>query len=449
MNALGRLQEPDRTTLSFSPHGLGAPQDPDEALQYIEAILEQCRLVPDVPAKVRADHERLCDQYRLGILHYPLYSSVATGALLLWEPALRSRFMEWCGGQVVLRAGRQGEAEYPVAVYSDGGDAIKAAKRSKPSDARGPVELRVGDRWIEFSPMLTGLLRWARAAGFLRGQHARLQEQMIATMRNEVAHGGIGTVMPPDAARELRELTEMTNQLWGEPTPGGVLYPAPVNREVLAFCWNATRTRRSTMPADALRSPSPPDELADTVVLLRGAVGLPRWHSDSGVDPWWAEFDAACETTMFPADFLWGPGTRPDAVAWLTEHAPTGDTAEYIDRLFLVPVIDGEVRAPMRPEIAVGLPRPKQTGTWHIVRADFPNDAVLHVRDLTANTEHASKRHARNGECDVCPVEAISIGSWKQIICALKRLCGPIEPAQWSPFQSPESLHWPMSARRW
>src|SRR5439155_6175821 len=49
-------------------------------------------------------------------------------------------------------------------------------------------------------------------------------------------------LMPPDAARTIRDLAEIINHLWGHNTPGGRLYPGPLKREVTAIGWDEHHT---------------------------------------------------------------------------------------------------------------------------------------------------------------------------------------------------------------
>ena len=86
---------------------------------------------------------------------------------------------------------------------------------------------------------LDSLLRWARAEGLLRGQRNRRLEPVLKKFRNHVAHGTGGhPVMPVDSARTISDVGEITNHLWGSPTPGGRLYPAPIRREIQTVAWS-------------------------------------------------------------------------------------------------------------------------------------------------------------------------------------------------------------------
>jgi hypothetical protein len=46
--------------------------------------------------------------------------------------------------------------------------------------------------------------------------------------------------------------------------------------------------------------------------------------------------DAQYETTTYPCDLLWGPGSWQDAAARLKEEQPAADEVEILDRLFLI-----------------------------------------------------------------------------------------------------------------
>ena len=60
---------------------------------------------------------------------------------------------------------------------------------------------------------------------------------MYVRLRNNVAHPHYHLAMPPDSARAIRDLAEIINRLWGHPTPGGRLYPAPLTREPMVIAW--------------------------------------------------------------------------------------------------------------------------------------------------------------------------------------------------------------------
>jgi hypothetical protein len=116
------------------------------------------------------------------------------------------------------------------------------------------------------------------------------------------------------------------------------------------------------------------DEYQHVVVRAIPFISDSRWNDDH-----WAEFDTRYETTRFPTDYLWGPGTREEARAWLEHEQPEGDSVDFTDRVFLVQD-HGRLLPPMRPAVAAGLPDHVRIGVGHAVRADFPDDAFAHVR---------------------------------------------------------------------
>lgn len=132
---------------------------------------------------------------------------------------------------------------------------------------RERARLVVATHTIEFNGMLHGLRLWARAAGLLRGRRSRTVEDALAKLRNYVAHpSGHHVDTPVEAAQTVRDLAELINQLWGQATPHGRLYPAPLHREITVLSWNGSgRTRME--PADALTVPDPIKDREGTTAL--------------------------------------------------------------------------------------------------------------------------------------------------------------------------------------
>ena len=54
----------------------------------------------------------------------------------------------------------------------------------------------------------------------------------------------------PAAADTMGDLVEIINQLWGVPTPGGRLFPAPLRREVVAAPSKLQRPAADRIKAD-------------------------------------------------------------------------------------------------------------------------------------------------------------------------------------------------------
>lgn len=236
----------------------------------------------------------------------------------------------------------------------------------------------------------------------------------------------------------MRDLAELINQLWGQATPDGRLYPAPLRREIAVLSWNGAGRARME-PAGELTATQPGEEQEDdayqhVVVRAVPAVPVSRWD-----DAHWAEFDTRYETTRFPTDYLWGPGTREEARTWLEQERPEGDSIDFTDRVFLIQ--DHErLLPPMRPAVAAGLPDDERVGLWHAVRADFPDDAFAHVR----GSGDRSAGHARRpGDCAACSAEVLGSGSYDEALRAAAAALGPIQAVQLPSVRLPLSAFWP------
>lgn len=113
--------------------------------------------------------------------------------------------------------------------------------------------------------MLADLMAWARGAGLLHGQRPRHTEAAIRRLRNEVAHPNrYELVMPNETDRTMSDLAEIINRLWGQPTPGGHLYPAPLRREILTL--GRSREGGSVVA------------LAEHLAELAAAIDIPLLH---------------------------------------------------------------------------------------------------------------------------------------------------------------------------
>lgn len=439
IRSLEELQTPDRTALIFTPFGLGGPMPAERSAEFLQRMVADCELASDVAEGARREFDRLQRLFAYGLLDYDIFTVVDDRALLVMEQALRERFLQWCAGTVTFEDANGFEPPRTEAVgtYDDVLAAVKKlGRRNRRRSRQQPSpqwQLKVGSTLIDFNGMLAGLRAWARAAGLLRGQRTRGIEHAQSNLRNAVAHPtGYHRTMPVETARTLHDLAELVNQLWGHPTPGGRLYPAPVERDIVVMAWNDEGSVHMAQ-ADALRDDTGADGY---LYLLIRSVSRPGSRYE---DAHWAEFDARFETTQFPADYLWGPGSRSDALAWLNAEQPKGDTVDYVDRVFMLREHDGHLYPPMHPEVAAGLTEAERHGTWHTVRADFPEHAFAHVRG--PNGSHNA--HARTGDCRNCPAHQLGSGNHEQALQAAEDAIGVIVPRRPPAVGIPDSLFWP------
>ncbi|MEU2866884.1 hypothetical protein ABZ672_53265 [Streptomyces mirabilis] len=434
IQSLEQLQAADRTSLAFTPYGLGR-MEPGDAARFQQSQIASCKLSTDVPERTRGAFEELRKLFAQGVLCYSLYTRVQDDAVLRLEGALRDRFVQWCGGSVTFEdvAGTLPPYSVDVTTPQSVRDVCKGLPRG--SRARSPKwRLRVDGQLIFFDGMLSSLMRWARCASLLRGQRARKVEYLLVQRRNSVAHGDYHTDTPVAAARALRELAEFINQLWGHPTPGGRLYPAQVPREVAVLAWDGAGSISLGLP-ESVAAGEGIEGYSHVVVRSASAPGM------QVEDSHWMEFDARFETTQYPTEHLWGPVSRSEALAWLDAERPQGDSVEFLDRVFIVRSVGDQVYPPMRPEVVAGLDSALCQGTWHTLRADFPLDAFNHVR---GGMDPSSGHIRRPGDCTACAAQELGRGTHAEALGVAEAALGTLSPVRPPTVHIPDSIHWPI-----
>jgi hypothetical protein len=398
---LDQLRQADERTLRFAPMGLltGAMMRPEDAALFQQEVISHADLAPAVAEGTRNTFERLRSLYAYGVMFYDVFTVVEDQAHLVLEQALRERFIEFYSGTVPFADASGAVHDVPALRFDGLFDEIRTDGRlHRPQ--RWRLRLRRTGELIYFDGMLDSLLRWARGEGLLRGQHNRRLEPVLKWFRNYAAHGPdyhLGT--PVEAARTISDAAEIINHLWGSSTPGGRLYPAPIRREIQTVAWSSGGSVISGL-ADVFPASQ---EYEDWTYVLVRAV-----RHDAGL----MRMDAQYETTTYPCELLWGPGSWQDAAAWLKEEQPTADEVEFLDRLFLIQHHENHVCLPRSADVAAGLGEEERRGTWYLIRADFPDDTVGHTRQLAAGQTSC----AVEGPCGQCAAETVGIGDWQEMI---------------------------------
>ncbi len=423
------LTTPDPRTLQFTPLGLSTLGElkPEYAAKFQQQVIAGSNLVEEVPDGTRNGFERLRTLHSYGILCYEAFTVANDLAWLLLEQALRERFVSFYDRVIPLELEKDGEKRPLVAPDFA---VVDAAFRRGGSHTKGKWLLPISSgETMEFKGSMSHLLKWARREHLLDGQRNKRLDPVYVAMRNSVAHPHYHLSTPPDSARTIRDLAEMINRLWGHLTPGGRLYPAALERQILIVAWTgadegATHTILRDYQLATFTEPG------DWQCIIIRAV-----FEDEGV---W-EFDAQYERNHFPADLLWGPGSREDALTWITENEPPHDTALYLDRLFAVRIADDRSSLARRPEVAIALPEEKRTGRWLLVRADFPNDAFAHGRHVkdgvVCDDPNPKVRGLQPGVIATsppiapCAIEELFDGTWEDMVGMLKSRFQISEPA--------------------
>lgn len=407
MIELEELQAPDPRTLAFVPGGLGidVQMRPEAAAERWRRIAAQFVLQDDVGEQTRNSFADLRTMLPYGVLCYEVFTLVHDRALFVFEQALRDRFIDYYkghhGGTVPLKFGETYQ-EMTASRYVEVIDAVRGA----PPGALPRLVVTKPDgqtKTLPFNAGLDALHRWARLVGLLEGQRNKIVENAIRHMRNAAAHpDGYHLLMPVDAARSLRDLAEIINHLWGHDTPGGTLYPAPLTRHTVVLAWNSATGDSANSLAGNLAEEAGWEPFAD-FALVQGA-----WPSSVDLD----SYDSWFETTATPVDYLWGPGSRADALAWLEDHPPTTDTVSILGRRFMIRVDTERVWRPMRPDVAAALPASRRGGHWYLVGADIADFAFAHVRGLLA----AGARCGLASTCPGCGARNLDQGEWLAVL---------------------------------
>jgi hypothetical protein len=426
VRSLEELREADERTLRFTSCGFdtGGMLRPEDAAVYQQEVISCAELVPAVAEGTRNTFERLRLLHSYGVLAYDMFTAADDLAHLVIEQALRDRFVEFHDGRVPFEDACGEVHEVPAVSFDVLYEQIHAEDRLR-KPQRWRLRLRRTGDLIYFDGMLDSLMRWARREGLLRGQRNRHLEPVLRKIRNYVAHGeGHHLVMPVDSARTISDAAETINQLWGSSTPGGRLYPAPVRREIQTVAWN---TGGSVMSGLASLPPDP--QFADwTCVVVRAVL------HDDGL----ARFDALYETTTYPCDLLWGPGSWDDAAAWLKQAQPASDEVDVLDRLFLIQHHEGRIYLPRSLDVAAGLTGDERHGMWYFIRADFPSDAIGHARALIAG-----QCLSQDGPCPRCAADTVAVGTWQEMTDLVVIAGLPVKPRRPQDIKVPSIRAWP------
>jgi hypothetical protein len=411
---LDELRRFDTTVRPLVPSGASEEQ----ATEHLQRYVAHLDLAAGVPDGLRASYERLRTTYAYGVLYYDFYTIVHDLARLLPEQALRERFIIDHPDGAVFRHTSGDERTLTADSYENLHEQIRRLNRQ-----RG-WKLELGSGGVMyFDGMLTALTEWAREESLLHGQRNRRVENLLADMRNRVAHPtSYHRTMPGDAAHAIADSAEIVNRLWGH-SGQGRMYPAPRRREIMIVGW-----------AEAVAYAMHPD------------VELPGHVNTSTID--WVvvkadpdddvlSFDALYETTRTPIELLWGPGSLADARHGVATNKPHADEVGLLDRSFLVRYHESRVELPRSPEIAAGLAETEMSsGEWILITADSPLEVFHHARQLLARGHGC----APSGYCKQCAVNTVARGGLADVMATIKT---PVSPRIAPDLRVPGMRGWP------
>jgi len=383
-SVLHELQKADELTLAFNPHGLGGRLAPGDAASFQMASIARAVLAENVPDDVRNNFERARKLHIYGVLEYEFFTAASDYALLVLEGALRVRFLTYYSdGIPVLR----GDAE----------DILKAQTFDDVRRARG-TKLRGADGSIHRLPQSAGaLLGWARRERLLVGTRSRIVDRALSSLRNHAAHPVAHTIsMPPESARTLCDIAETINRLWGHDSPGGRLFPAPVERQARVAAIAPAGEGAQELRLDQVREVTESERQWDFAVFLAAEnerlMGVTRGGIGFLHQP-------GFQTTEFPCDQIWR-GDWETLVGEIDRGTFTRrrDAVQHLDRLFFIRAHDGTIdHARSSADLLALTTLPE--GAWYAVIADAPLHVWVHVRDHEPDAAQGRKI------CPECCVE--------------------------------------------
>jgi hypothetical protein len=418
------LTTPDERTLHFGPLGLGGAMPGEIATEHQQRVVAPFGLVDQVPEHTRRAFERLQLLHTYGVFCYEFFTVADENSLLVLELALAERFMAFYGNEVpfVIARGPDKGKELPLGIQYY--DEVYRAVRSDGSHSQPNIYLKPksGNKPFRFNGLFSDLIRWARSERLLGGQRNRRIEPVYARMRNRVAHPrSTNITMPVNSARSIRDTAEIINRLWGQNTSGGRLYPAPLDLDVVVLGWNHDGSETTSFRAECLDRTDLDEDWSWIVI-------------NALFDDQLNDFNSRYETTGYPSQLLHGPGRYSEIRAWIESTHPSSIQVDYLDRYFLIRVDEDRMFWPMRPSVASGLQDPNRKGLWHLIKADFPGDAFVHLRGGPWGSAIIC---SKSGTCDNCAVEHVGKGKLDTMLRRLRALGEVVEKERPTPVAVP------------
>lgn len=365
---LADLQRPDELALRFNPYGLGSRLAPEDAARFQAASIAQALLADDVPEDVRDNFERARKLHLYGVLEYSFFTAAADYTLLVLEGALRQRFLSHYSGGIPVVHGKDIDEALPARTFDDVREARRRYKLRGSDGATYPLPVGASE-----------LLAWARRERLLTGTRTRIVDRALAALRDHAAHPVTHTVrMPPQSARTITDVAEAINKLWGHDTPGGRLFPSPMERQPRAVALAPDRSAATEMRLDQVRAIAGMQR--DWLYTVFLAVDDERLI-EIGKDGLRFAHRPGFQETDFPCEQLW-QGSWRDLVDAIDAGAfsSSADTVQHLDRLFFIHANGDAIDHARSPSDLLELDEPPE-GRWYAVIADSPLDAWAHVSD--------------------------------------------------------------------
>lgn len=359
----------------FGPLGFSANWilKPEASLRWVQAMIADFDLGPDVPETVRSYFELSRKLHTYGYFVYEFFTEASFRAYFAVELALKVRFLQEYNSQIPLTNRTTGAIEtLTVANYDQfesdfGKEAFRRyrhfGKESKKGwDVKGHPD---------FDGSLNSLMKWVVQVGALRGRHVDGTLEAIRNLRNSAAHPtGTTIVMPPDSAGAIKSAFNVINQLWGYPPHDRVTANEPPTMELFGIWRSPDGSSRMVTPAASIRNTSEDQRVGHWVFLEaaeQDAHNLLYWHPDY-------------ELTLYPTAVIWeGDSWEGILTVWDAYETAGNPPAmpRWKDRLFLVRHGNAGYEPRRTPDQFSRLDASQRNipgMRWEIVRSDRPTE---------------------------------------------------------------------------
>lgn len=386
----------------------------DVAAQHQVATIERTELAAVVPEAIREYFDRVRRLHVYGLLEYEFFSAACDLSLFAIEAALRVRFVEFYAQRLpVIAKGRRVARGTPPEQLTTfrGAEATHLVRSFDDVWKAAPHWQLRSDRGVHPIPTnLAALLAWARREGLLPGRRSRNMDRPLGALRNFAAHPTHYTLQtPPDSSRAIARSAEVINKLWGVDTPGGYLFSGPIRREPRVIGIDPVNHRALAMRVDQVTGLSQPETNYHFLVLL-----VPPeedlWNLVGGPGPEFV-YRRGVERTRYPCHELFS-GSYDQLIAEIAAGAfdSAEDAVEYLDRRFLIRLLDGDLDDVRTPQDLLDVPHPLD-GTWLAIIADSPLDARYHA------AQHREIQLDGDGTCPECMVEvSAELSDWSSAV---------------------------------
>lgn len=378
-DVLAALRTVDEGSLYFTRGGLADALVAAQAAHTFATWMRQLALADEVPQDIRRNFDRVRKLFLYGLLERDLFSLVDNEAHLVLEGALRHRFVSYYNGELPIW---RNDASETVAMSS-----FNEYYDLRPS-LRG-CHLRPSAESKEQLPFsYRALYTWARKRKLLVGQRNVGIFASLVNSRNYAMHPeSHSESMPPWVVRLLVDVVEIINKLWGHSTDGGRLFPGPVHRQLRCVALSPDRTAAVTFGSLAgVQTEQRTRDWTFAVFLAAAreelidfdweATGQQRFKHEPGF-----------QITDFPVEEVVAPTTVDEVLRFIQENDVDAitDAVQFQDRLFYVRrnAISERPEFPRAPEDMFGFDGEDESAFWYVLRADFPMDAWVRIRDDT------------------------------------------------------------------